>query len=301
MSGPPHDWPERRASLRVRCLPHDWHVQRWGEGPDLLLLHGAGASAHSWHPLVPFLAGYRRIAPDLPGQGFTRAGNRQRLGLDAMAEDLAALCQGQGWQPAAIVGHSAGAAVALRLAEILPQPPACVIGLNAALGPFEGVEGWLFPKLARIMALSPMVGRGIAHFASRPDRVARLIAQTGSAPDPARVALYARLVAHPGHVEATLGMMAQWSLDGLLARLPDMAVPLMLIAGTGDVAVPPEVSRKVAARKPGTVLVELEGQGHLMHEDIPERVAAAILPFLSRHLRADRPRGRDQAGSSASA
>lgn len=286
MSGPPHDWPERRASFRVRCLPHDWHVQRWGNGADLLLLHGAGASAHSWHLLVPHLAGYRCIAPDLPGQGFTRAGNRQRLGLDAMAEDIAALCQGQGWQPAAIIGHSAGAALALRLAEILPQPPACTVGINAALGPFDGIAGWLFPMLARIMATSPFVGRGIAHFAARPDRVARLITQTGSKADPERVALYARLIANPGHVEATLGMMAQWSLDALLTRLPDMAIPLQLIAGKDDLAVPPLVSRKVAACKPATELIEIEGQGHLIHEETPERVASEILRFLDRHLTA---------------
>ena len=46
-----------------------------------------------------------------------------RLGLDAMAEDLAALLADQGWQPQAIIGHSAGAALALRLAETLPVRP----------------------------------------------------------------------------------------------------------------------------------------------------------------------------------
>lgn len=285
MSPLPHDWPQRAASVRVRCLPHDWHVQRWGAGPDVLLLHGAGASAHSWHPLVPHLPGLRLIAPDLPGQGFTQAGNRGRYGLDAMAQDLAVLCQGQGWQPRAIIGHSAGAAVALRMAEILPQPPACIVGINAALGPFEGVEGWLFPKLAKLMAMSPLVGRGISRVASKPERVAKLIAQTGSDPSPAQVALYGRLVAMPGHVEATLGMMAQWSLDALLARLPQMAVPLLLIAGARDLAVPAEVSRKVAGQKPGTIYAELPGLGHLAHEEAPEAVAAQILPFLSIHLR----------------
>lgn len=296
MSTLPADWPQRAASIRVRCLPHEWHVQRWGAGPEVLLLHGAGASAHSFHPLVPHLPGLRLIAVDLPGQGFTRAGNRARFGLDAMAEDLASLCQGQGWQPRAIIGHSAGAAVALRLAEILPATPACVIGINAALGPFEGVEGWLFPKLAKVMAMSPLIGRGVAHLAAKPARVAKLIAQTGSVPDPARVALYARLIALPGHVEATLGMMAQWSLDPLLARLPTMTLPVLLIAASGDVAVPPEVSRRVAARMPTAVLAELPDLGHLAHEEAPEAVAALNRPFLAQHLGATGP----QAGASAS-
>lgn len=294
MTAVPYDWPMRAASTRVRCLPHDWHVQRWGAGPDVLLLHGAGASAHSFHPIVPHLPGYRLIAVDLPGQGFTQAGNRLRFGLDAMAQDLASLCQGQGWQPRAIIGHSAGAAVALRLAEILPVPPGCVVGINAALGPFEGIEGWLFPKLAKAMAFSPFIGRLISGIASKPARVARLIAQTGSVPDPAQVALYARLVALPGHVEATLGMMAQWSLDGLLARLPETTLPLLLLAGDKDVAVPPEVSRKVAALRAGVECVILPGLGHLAHEESPQTLAALILPFLAAH---PGEAGRDQAAA----
>ncbi len=63
-----------------------------GTGPLVLLLHGAGASTHTWRSLAPLLAEhYTLVMPDLPGQGFSRSGNRMRLGLDAMAEDIAAL------------------------------------------------------------------------------------------------------------------------------------------------------------------------------------------------------------------
>jgi hypothetical protein len=34
---------------RRRLAPHRWHVQVTGTGADVLLLHGAGASAHTWH------------------------------------------------------------------------------------------------------------------------------------------------------------------------------------------------------------------------------------------------------------
>ena len=148
MALPPLDWPHRAASHAIRLAPHDWHVQVWGagSGPDILLLHGAGASAHTWHPIIPYLGSVRLIAPDLPGQGFSRTGNRARLGLEAMAQDLAQLCSVQGWQARAIIAHSAGAAVALRLSHLLPTPPVAVVGINAALGNFEGSifmgEGW---------------------------------------------------------------------------------------------------------------------------------------------------------------
>ncbi|OZA02771.1 MAG: magnesium chelatase, partial [Rhodobacterales bacterium 17-64-5] len=72
----PPDWPYRADAAQVRARPHDWCVIDHGSGPKLLLLHGAGASGHSFRHLIPALPGYRVIVPDLPGQGFTRAGSR---------------------------------------------------------------------------------------------------------------------------------------------------------------------------------------------------------------------------------
>ena len=92
----PADWPLRERSRMIRCRPHVWHVQTVGQGPDVLLLHGAAASGHSFHRLLPYLPGYRLIVPDLPGQGYTRAGGHMRLGLDAMADDLGSFMRGSG-------------------------------------------------------------------------------------------------------------------------------------------------------------------------------------------------------------
>ena len=50
------DWPNRQASRFVRAAGIRWHVQAMGEGPVLLLLHGTGASTHSWRRLAPLLA-----------------------------------------------------------------------------------------------------------------------------------------------------------------------------------------------------------------------------------------------------
>ncbi len=61
------DWPNRDASRFVRSGRLLWHVQVLGDGPDLLLLHGTGASTHSVAALARRLAGrFRVIAPDLP-------------------------------------------------------------------------------------------------------------------------------------------------------------------------------------------------------------------------------------------
>ena len=278
----PPNWPLRQYSRRIRCRPHDWHVQITGEGPDVLLLHGAGASGHSFHPLIPELPGYRLIIPDLPGQGFTRAGGFRRLGLDAMADDLVALCADQGWRPVAIIGHSAGAAVALRMAEVLPVPPHGMVGINAALGPFDGFAGWLFPKLAQAMSASPFVAAIMTRMASKRSQVESLLKGTGSDLPPEGVALYQRLVTDPKHIEGTLGMMAQWQLEPLVERMPQIMVPCLLIASDQDRAVPARISRDAAQALGRARYHEIAGYGHLVHEEAPELVAQVILPFLDK-------------------
>ncbi|MFN3936495.1 MAG: alpha/beta fold hydrolase BchO [Gemmobacter sp.] len=280
---PPPDWPFRDRSRLVPVRPHLWHVQDLGAGPDLLMLHGAGASTHSWAGLVPLLAAdFRAILIDLPGQGYTRLGARDRCGLAAMTEDVATLIRHEGWRPLAVIGHSAGAAIALQLALAEPDLAPAVVGINAALGNFEGVEGWLFPLLARLLALNPLVPRVFARLSGTEAQVRRLIASTGSDLPPADLARYVALVRKPEHVDATLAMMAQWRLDRLIAALPRIAAPVLLIVGETDRAVPPSVSRDAAKRLPQAELVCLPGLGHLCHEEEPAAVAGPIRDFLAR-------------------
>ncbi len=76
---PPDDWPGRSVSRIVQSKPHRWHVQVTGKGPDVLLLHGAGASSHSWASLIGHLdTSHRVIALDLPGHGWTRSPRGKR-------------------------------------------------------------------------------------------------------------------------------------------------------------------------------------------------------------------------------
>lgn len=276
----PTDWPNRSASRHLFCAPHLWHVQEMGSGPTLLLIHGAGGASHSWRGLVPFLADhYHLVIVDLPGQGFTRLGARHRCGLDAMAEDLARLIRQKDWAPMAYIGHSAGAAIALRLAEI--APPRAVIGLNAALGQFEGVAGWLFPVMAKLLAAAPFVAQIFSRIAGNPAKVASLLASTGSNVDATGQALYLQLLRMPSHVDATLAMVAQWTLDGLMARLPQLTTPCLLITATNDHAVPPAKSAQAAERMPRTRWQDVPGFGHLLHEEAPQIVAPLILDFLT--------------------
>ncbi|MCR8825234.1 alpha/beta fold hydrolase BchO [Pseudosulfitobacter koreensis] len=273
-------WPLARHSRFVTQKPHRWHLQEVGEGPTLLLIHGAGGATHSWQHLFPLLAAHHRcIAVDLPGQGFTQLGAQHRCGLDPMAEDLLALCHAEAIDPVCIIGHSAGAAIALRLAEMMQPSPPDVVGINAALGTFEGPAGVLFPVLAKTIAMLPLAANLFSATASQ-QSVERIIKGTGSTLPPQEIALYRRLVASPTHVSATLQMMAQWQLEPLLDRLPRNTARTLLITASGDKAVPPATSQKAAEKMPNATCKSLLGLGHLAHEEDAVAVAALILPFL---------------------
>jgi magnesium chelatase accessory protein len=283
------DWPNRRHSRFVSARPHRWHVQDTGEPgdtrPTILLLHGAGGATHSWRGLLPLLAADARvIAPDLPGQGFSRAGSRFRLGMDFMAEDIARLLETLGATPDAIVGHSAGGALGLWMARRRPdrmaRPPRTVVTINGALSPFPGMAGWVFPAMAKLLALNPLTALMVARTGASEASVRSLLENTGSRVDADGLALYRRLVGSRAHVDGTLGMMAQWRLDPLLAALPDIDTPTLMLVGTGDRTVPPETATGPAARLPRARIERVENTGHLLHEEDPARVHAAIRRFL---------------------
>ncbi|ABG29859.1 magnesium chelatase [Roseobacter denitrificans] len=284
---PPKDWPHADHSRQVFCHPHRWHVQEFGAGPTVLLLHGAGGSTHSFRDLATALSkNHHVVAIDLPGQGYTQLGARHRSGLASTTEDIVALCAQEGWQPVAIIGHSAGGALALRLSERVFSPQEQtprVIGINPALDNFKGLAGVLFPVLAKLLAAVPFTAQIFASATSSPARIAALIRSTGSELDAQGLSYYQRLISNRNHADATLMMMAQWSLDDLLRDLPTIPAQTLFIVGDKDATVPPSVSDKAAQKLQNARVIHLEHLGHLAHEEAPEEIARLILAFLSDH------------------
>ncbi|WP_227285633.1 alpha/beta fold hydrolase BchO [Boseongicola sp. H5] len=282
----PDDWPLVGHSRIVAAAPHRWHVQIMGDGPDLLLLHGAGASSHSWREVMPELARQHRvIALDLPGHGFTRTGARGRSGLPAVALDVAALLAHLEAEPRLIVGHSAGSAVALQLARTMAVPPQGVVIINGALENFKGAAGWLFPIMAKALVLNPFAGLLLARGGASMASVRNLVGTSGTELSEEGLRLYQRLISDRKHVEGTLAMMAAWSLEELTRALPEIEVPALFLHGTEDSAVPLAVAERAAGAMPDARLLRLDGVGHIAHEEAPERVLAEIAGFAAARIR----------------
>ncbi len=287
------DWPHRERSHFVPAAGLHWHVQRFpGPGPNapcVLLLHGTGASTHSWRDLAPLLAQrFEVIAPDLPGHAFTglppQGVGSPQLTLPGMARALRDLLRALQRQPAWVIGHSAGTAIAIRMCLDGLIAPQRLAGLNAALLPLGGLVGPLFSPVAKLMAAAPLMSQMFAWHARDPMVLKRLLASTGSNLDPTGTALYQRLVSSPAHAQGALAMMANWDLPALAAALPRLAVPLDLLVGTRDRTVPPSQATQVMDRLSPIAqggLIRLDALGHLAHEEEPARVAALLLHTLA--------------------
>lgn len=271
------DWPNRSASQFVEASGFTWHVQKMGAGPVLLLIHGTGAATHSWRALAPLLAKqFEVVAIDLPGHGFTQAPPRGAYSLLQMATSLAALLDVLGVAPDYVAGHSAGAAIAIRMAIDRRIIPRRIIGLNGALMPFPGWAALAFPVLAKVLFLNPFAAPFLAWRACDPKAVERLIVGTGSVLDAEGLELYARLFRTRRHVAAAVGMMANWDLLALNRDLPGLTVPLTLVTADRDRAVPPRDAGAIARIVANTRIIPVTGFGHLAHEEAPELFADII-------------------------
>lgn len=271
------DWPNRQASLFVEAGGITWHVQQMGRGPHMLLVHGTGASTHSWRAFMPLLAQHFAVtALDLPGHGFTGPPSPAGYTLPGMSRLVADLVKHLGLAPETAIGHSAGAAILLRMVLDGRLAFGRVIGLNAALLPFRGFSGQIFAPLARLLASTDAAPAWFARRARGRGFVERLLDGTGSTIDAAGVDFYRRLTSNDGHVAAALRMMASWDLPGLARDLPRLAVPLTLVAGGNDRTVAPEEAFRVRDLVPATHVHYLRDLGHLAHEEAPERVAGVV-------------------------
>lgn len=160
------------------------YYEEHGAGEPLLLLHGGLGSGEMFGPILPGLAGNRRvIAADLQAHGRTADIGRP-LRFEAMAEDTAALIRHLGLAQADVLGFSLGGQVALRLAI---QHQDLVRRLVTVSIPFRR-DGW-FPEvlagfdgmgahLAEFMKPSP-VYQAYARAAPRPEDWPLLLDRVG--------------------------------------------------------------------------------------------------------------------------
>ena len=258
------------------------HYVRSGEGPALVYVHGAKGSFHDFTLSVgPRLArDHTAVAIDRPGSGYSGRPSAGANSPQAQATVLRAAAAALGLERPLLVGHSMGAAVALAWALDDPAGVAAVVTLGGHVVPLDGAGP---PAWAGALMRSRTVLRAFGAFAR--SRAGRPFVRAGLrrvfAPGPVPEE-YVRLAPPLAFSEANLlhdgedSAATDEGLHALEAKYPSLEVPLVIVAGAQDGAVPPASSERLHRLVPGSELVLVPGCGHMPQFTAPGAVVTAV-------------------------
>ena len=246
-----------------------------GEGPPLLLLHGAASDGRDWRPQLEGLAeDLSVVAWDEPGAGGS-SDPPAAFGLDSFAHVLADFIAALDLAPAHVGGLSWGGVLALELYRLHPESVGTLILADTYAGwkgslPAEEVEARI-SGVRRALDVPP--GEFVAH-------VPGLFADQ---PQPDVVAEMERIMAdvRPDSMRRTMELVAECDLSDLLPRI---SVPTLLIWGDQDARSPVEVvGRQFQDAVPGAELALIPGAGHLSNLEQPAHFNRAVRDFCRAH------------------
>ncbi|KRF18355.1 alpha/beta fold hydrolase [Nocardioides sp. Soil796] len=247
---------------------------RVGDGPLLVLVHGAAEDGRIWEPQLEVLSDdFTVVAWDEPGAG--RSGDMPRdFGLTDYADCLAGLIDSLALGPAHVAGLSWGGTVVL---ELYRRHPALV----ATLIMNDTYAGWSGSLPAdEVRARVDGARRMLA--APAEDFSPTLPGLFAGDPPAEFLPLLAAISAdvRPASLRHQLAIMAAADLSDLLPRV---AVPTLLLWGEEDVRSPLSVARQFETAIADTQLVVIPGAGHMCNLERPGLVNRAVREFCLAH------------------
>ena len=239
--------------------------------PSIIFIHGSANDHSVWILQARYFAhhGFNVLAVDLPGHGNSFGAAKTTIGQ--YADWLINLCDNGGIKQAALVGHSMGSLIALKVAAryrqrvtqlallgcSVPMPVSEVLLDAAKNNPHEAYT------MLNIWGHAPQ-----SKWACSP------------IPGTALMMAYKRLLekSRPGVLANDLAACRAFSIDE--AALKNIAAPTLVIGGGRDLMTPPKANALLAKQIAGAKLVSLENAGHAMMQEAPGEVLDALKIFI---------------------
>lgn len=272
------------------------HIATMGAGAPVLLLHGFGQTWWEFRDLIPAIAkaGYRAIAPDLRGEGWSELPINPMTRLQRF-HDVVSLLDQLGLKSVAMVSHDLGAITAFQLALELPErfssqimvavPPPQMrfsVDLIPGMKNLWHQEALAVPYLGRKLMAS---GTMFRHFFS-PKFLTKAL-------DDEVLAQYEKTMKLPQFPRAAELLCRQVVLPELARiiagsyRSARFAMPSQFIFGAKDSGFPAAVLRKVFEDSsligPDVQLEVIQDAGHFVIDEQPQAVSRTVLAFLDTH------------------
>lgn len=253
------------------------HVESYGSGKPLLMLHGWGMHGGMWGDAVQHLAqGFRVHCVDLPGHGFSSKSQDQdsSFSLDAIVDELAT----QFNAPLNVCGWSLGGQIALRWAQRCPAQVEKLV-LAASTPCFVQCADWQCAMAEEVLeafsdAMAQDYQATLKRFLAlqvRGSENERGLLQT------LRSRLFERGEPDIAALYGGLAILLDTDLRTQLAQIEQAA---LVIAGTRDTLTPPAASAYLAQALPNARLVNIAGAAHAPFLSHPEIFVKQITDFL---------------------
>jgi pimeloyl-ACP methyl ester carboxylesterase len=252
-----------------------------GEGEPLLLVHGLGGAAANWLAVAPLLlAGRRLLVPELPGHGGSAA-LPAAPSLNAYADRLGLLLEHEGLASAAVVGHSLGGAIALRLSIRRPDAVSALV-LAGAAGISSGTRN---ARYALTITGIVKPGRRLAPHRrriARSNALKRVVFGRWGVSDPPalRAELAEAFLSGPARHTDTVSAAQALVRDDPRPDLDRVRCRSLVLWGARDNQLPVEDAFDYARRLRARLRV-IADCGHLLIGERPEACADAIDDFLA--------------------
>jgi pimeloyl-ACP methyl ester carboxylesterase len=266
-------YPASAGGIRSRVLASG------REARTIVMIHGLSSRADRWTLNIDALAtaGWRALAPDLPGHGFAEKGRGFDYSAAGYCAFLEALLDAEGAEDLVLVGTSFGGLVASALALRQGRRVRGLVLLGTiGLMPI-GQE-----RRQRTIDWLPRMDRG-----SIRDRLRRSVFDASSIGDEF-VEEEFRINTSPGAAES-FAALASYYANGIedditcdrLAAL-DGSLPILLIWGSHDASVAPAIGEAAHAKLPGSEFVVVPEAAHLPYRERPSLVNRLLIDFVTK-------------------
>jgi len=256
------------------------------EGPrddqtPIVLLHGTGASLHTWDGWVEALKdSHRVIRYDMPAFGLTGPSPGGNYAIENYVAVVLAVLDQLKVKRCVLAGNSLGGYVAWATAVLHPERIERLVLIDASGYPYQSQSVPIGFRLARTPVLNRLmrdvlprsfVEKSLKNVYGDPSRVT-----------PALVDRYFDLTTRAGNRRALAERFRQTQPGPLAARVPELRLPTLILWGGRDRLIPPEFGDRFHKEIAGSTLVRFEDLGHVPQEEDPARTVAAFKEFLAR-------------------
>ena len=254
------------------------HVRDTGprSAPAVVLLHGFGASLHTWEPWAKALeADHRVIRFDLPGSGLSAPDTTGDYTDKRSLQLLSALMDQLGVARASLIGNSIGGRIAWKFAADSPQRVDKLVLISPDGFASPGFAYGKKPEVSSLLSLmryalpKPMLRMNLEPAYAQPQRLSDAV-----------LTRYHDLMLAPGVRGALLARMEQTALEDPLPTLRRITAPTLLLWGERDQMIPFANSADYLRALPNARLVALADAGHVPQEEVPEAALAPVRNFL---------------------